>query len=441
MKVLWTSNILLPPFAKAIGLGVGWGGSWMTALAERMSCCCPQITLGVFTMHPAGGAAAHVIGGVSHFLLPCRKSDLLGRPGTNVSRAFEKVVADFAPDLIHVHGSEYSYGLLTSEIAPDTPKVLEIQGLIGEYEKYYWSGMSLRDLIRWRTCRDWIRLDGLLEQRWKWRRRARMEAEIFRRTRHVVGRTAWDRAHAWELNPNAEYHHCDEMLRGPFHAAHWRAAAARRHTILTTSSLYPIKGFHVLLAAVQLLKRDFPDVQVRVAGSTFNYAAARRPLGERLRTPGYSRFILDRIRRYGLKDNVAPLGPLDAEPLAAELARAHVYVLPSFIENSPNSLAEAMLVGTPSVAAYAGGVPSMARDGVEVLFHPPGDAAVLAEQIRRVFEDDGLAEALSGCARRRAALRHAPERVLGEVLAVYEMVTGRQASGAAPQVCNRGVAA
>ena len=81
-----------------------------------------------------------------------------------------------------------------------------------------------------------------------------------------------------------------------------------------------------------------------------------------------------------------------------------------------------MLVGTPSVVSGTGGVPSMARDGIEALFHPPGDAAALAEQIRRVFEDDALAVALSAGARRRALVRHAPEKILDNLLAVYEKV-------------------
>ena len=50
--------------------------------------------------------------------------------------------------------------------------VLEVQGLIGEYEKHYWGGMALGSLVRCRTYRDWLRLDGLIEQRWKWRHRA-----------------------------------------------------------------------------------------------------------------------------------------------------------------------------------------------------------------------------------------------------------------------------
>jgi len=439
MKVLWTSNLPLPRFADAIGLSVGWGGSRMAALADELPRRCSRIELGVLTMFPARAATTRVIDDVSYFLVPCSSKDMLRRPGKHVFRAFEKVLADFAPDVIHVHGSEYSHGLVASEIAPHTPIVMEIQELIGEYQKYYWSGMSFRDLICSRTIRDWIRFDGLLEQRWKWRRRARMEAEILRRTRHVIGRTDWDRAHAKEINPDAAYHHCDEMLREQFHSAVWRAAAAKRHTIFTSSSLYPIKGFHVLLEAVRLLKPFFPDVEVRVAGSNFGRAGDRAPLRRCLHESGYSRCIRDRISAYGLTHNVGPLGALEAEAMAEELAGAHVYVLPSFIENSPNSLAEAMLVGTPSIAPYTGGVPSLAADESEALFHPPGDAAVLAERVRQIFEDDALAETLSRNARRRAHARHAPETIIADLSAVYEKTSGFSTSARTVEMTPSGV--
>ena len=110
------------------------------------------------------------------------------------------------------------------------------------------------------------------------------------------------------------------MLRCPFHNVVWRPASAVPHTIFASSSLYPIKGFHVLLEAVNLLKRDFPHVQVRVAGSTFSCGGKRRPLRDRISASGYSRHLRDRVRQYALEEHVRPLGTLDAEDFAKELA-------------------------------------------------------------------------------------------------------------------------
>ena len=102
-------------------------------------------------------------------------------------REFAKVIADFRPDLIHVNGSEYNYGWIISQVAPSVPTVLSIQGLLGPCAKVYFGGMRWRDLVRFRTLRDWIRMDGLIEQRWKMKRRARMEARILRRIESYHG--------------------------------------------------------------------------------------------------------------------------------------------------------------------------------------------------------------------------------------------------------------
>ena len=70
--------------------------------------------------------------------------------------------------------------------------------------------------------------------------------------------------------------------------------------------------------------------------------------------------------------------------MARELTRSHAFVISSYIENSPNSLAEAMLVGMPCVASFVGGIPSMVDDGRTGLLYPVDDVALLAAQIRQV---------------------------------------------------------
>lgn len=39
--------------------------------------------------------------------------------------------------------------------------------------------------------------------------------------------------------------------------------------------------------------------------------------------------------------------------------KAHIFVCPSSVENSPNSLGEAQLLGVPCIGSIAGGIPSM----------------------------------------------------------------------------------
>ena len=52
------------------------------------------------------------------------------------------------------------------------------------------------------------------------------------------------------------------------------------------------------------------------------------------------------------------------------LLDSHLYVYPSLMDNSPNALCEAQLLGVPCIATYVGGIPKMEKDIEKVLQIP-----------------------------------------------------------------------
>jgi len=306
------------------------------------------------------------------------------------------VVEDYVPDLIHVFGAEHCYGLVAPRVK--MPTVIWIQGTLDVYQHHYFGSMGcVERLLNPSLCFNYFRMEA----------EAMREREIYKACRHFIGRTQWDAAHQARLQPQGQYYPVQDCMRPEFYvAAPWRQDSARRLTIYTTTSGTLLKGTDVLVRAVALLRTRYPDIRLRVAG----VLQRKNPVARRL-------FRL--VENLGLSEQIEFLGQLDASQIVQELEQARVFVLPSFIENNPNSLAEAQLVGTPVVAAFVGGVPDMVKDGETGLLFQAGDSATLAWQIKRILQDGALASRLSSREREVAHAWHSPSRIVTALFRAY----------------------
>jgi glycosyltransferase involved in cell wall biosynthesis len=319
--------------------------------------------------------------------------------------------------MIHVHGSERFYGMVKVTGLADVRMLVSIQGLLGSFSqaRHFFGALSPVEIIRsLRVLELPVRL-GLLWQHYYAKKGARREARILAAADGYLGRTSWDRAHVSRYNRKAAYYHVGEILRPVFYECRWSLKEANRHTLIYTNAGHPNRGTENLLGAMSLLQEEFPDIRLRLAGTVSTRG-------------GYGRFIRRRINQLGLGERVEFLGYLDAGAMACALLRSHVFVITSYIENSPNSLAEAMLVGMPCVASCVGGIPDMVQQGTTGLLYPVDDVPMLADRIRKVFADDKMAVSLGGNARAAALERHDPDRVIKQLVLAYEqtMNSGNQ---------------
>ena len=97
-------------------------------------------------------------------------------------------------------------------------------------------------------------------------------------------------------------------------------------------------------------------------------------------------------------------------------------LMPSLIENSPNSIGEAALLGVPVVAAAVGGIPDLLRDGREGLLYPGMDKEALARKVCQVFENDHLALYFSRNGKKRAREQYNRERNGQQLLKIYDSI-------------------
>lgn len=411
LKLLWFTNSLMPAVLDHIGAPAIAHGPWMSTLLDALvadhDCrlCVVTCAVGVPTL-------SVTIDDVRYEVIGDRRKVSYWFPVPDHFQQYEELVRAWGPDVIHIHGTEMNYGALLAEGRLDQPVVISLQGLIGPYAPHVYGNLTVTETIRAHSLMEVLRNTGLTSVARDYRKRGLREQRILRSAQVVLGRTEWDRAYAALVNPNAHYYHVDEMLRPAFHSSEWTLQKCERHTLIFTNCGAAIKGVETVLRSMKLLERKYPDIRARFAGRVSPQS-------------GYGRHLRRYISALNLRDRVEWLGVLDDRAMAQHLLRSHLYITSTHIDNSPNSLAEAQLVGMPVLASYVGGIPSLIDHGHTGLMFPAGDEVTLADQIDKIFSGDGLAAAL-GCAARVVALRrHARDRVLGQLKNAYSVaITG-----------------
>ena len=164
------------------------------------------------------------------------------------------------------------------------------------------------------------------------------------------------------------------------------------------------------------MKNKYPHVQVRIAGPDITQSNS---LKSKLLQSDYGRMISDFIDKHNLRENINFLGLLSEDRMRSEYLSANVFVSPSSLENSPNSLAEAQILGTPCVASFVGGVSNMVEHGKTGYLYRFEDYVVLANYISDIFDCKYNLQELSINERACALIRHDKEAIIDAILSMY----------------------
>ena len=423
MRVLWLNYGLLPDACAAMGYKPDCGGGWLPSMLSALLAVEPSLEICVASLD--WRRCDVVVGNVRYvsFGGP-RIKFTYDRIPERVQKEVGGIISQFNPDVIHVHGTEYYFGCFAPEVYCRKPVVVSIQGLLSGIHPHYMGGISPKELrgTNW-NARFFVKGRTLLSEQTAWReRRAVQEQKVLRQQNNFIGRTDWDRNVIHFYNSKARYFTVNENLRSPFFTARRTKQTIKHHTIYCSAAASTaFKGAHWLIRAVAALKEEFPEIELRIAAAD----GLHRPssLKARLLDQSYHAYLRRLIRQLDVRKHIVALPSLSVEQVAEELKSAELFVLPSLCENSPNSLGEAMLVGTPSIATFVGGVPSILKDGVEGKLVPPGDPAALAGAIRRWFLHPEEAAACVEPARATALKRHDAKANAEATLAVYRALT------------------
>lgn len=320
----------------------------------------------------------------------------------------------FVPDVVHIHGSEYVEGLLWVLANGNTHTVVSLQGILTSYADYYYSGMSQWDVLSNITLRDLYR-GTLFSDTKGFRKRAVFEQKLLKMVNHAIGRTFWDKAQLWAINPRAQYHFNNEILRKNFYEGEiWRYDKCQKYTIFVNQAAVPYKGLHQLIKALPIIKCHFPQIKVRVAGFNVCDMGFKR----RIMRTGYGKYLIKLMRKMDVQDCITFTGPLNAEEMKTEMLNANMFLLPSAIENSPNALGEAQMLGVPCVSSRVGGVEDMIPNNDLGVMYRFSDINEMAYYICKVLDESPRFD--NANMRKQAAIRH--DRVVNssELLSIYK---------------------
>lgn len=416
MKILWITNILFPEAEeKLTGKGdFRSSGGWMLASAD-MIIQQEEVKLYVATVSPLVRKLEVIEGErITYYVLPYGKGNI--KYNKEYEPYWRLIKEQVKPDVVHIHGTEYTQGLAYIRACGNERVVVSVQGLKSGIAPYYCAGLSAKEICTNITLRDIIKGSIYREQQ-AFYRAGEFEKEVLRKVNHIIGRTSWDRSHVWAINPVANYHVCNETLRKEFYEGEkWSYDKCIPHTIFLSQGSYPLKGLHQVLKAMPLILRHYPNATIRIAG---NDITRNKGLWGILHFTSYGRIVSRLIKKFRLEDKVTFLGPLNAKQMKDEYLRSNVFICPSSIENSPNSLGEAQILGVPCVASYVGGIPDLMK-GSEQYIYRFEEVEMLARKIVDVFNNSSVMDSSHTC--ELASERHHCDNNMDQLLKIYKNI-------------------
>lgn len=419
-KLLWIVNTIFPYPAEKLGMKKTSFGGWLNSLFGTLRKS-ENFELAIATVYNGKNMQKMDDGQVIYYLLP-------GAPALKYDKKIEKywkfINEEFKPDLVHINGTEFAHGLAFINACPNVTTVTSIQGLVSVYADVYYANIPVKDIIKNITFRDIVKNDNIIQGRKKFIKRGKNEIEILKKTNAITGRTIWDYSNVQAINPNVKFYWSNRILREEFYQSKkWDISNMERHSIFSSQAGYPIKGLHYMIEAARILKREYPDIKVYVAGQNITKSDT---IKEKMRLSDYGKYIRGLIKKYKLEENVVFTGMLDAQGMVDKLLNSNVFVQTSAIENSPNSLGEAMLLGVPCVASYVGGTCDMLEHKKEGFLYTYTEPAILAEYIKRIFENDELCMKFSKNAINKANDTHNKERITQETIDMYNDILNKE---------------
>ncbi len=417
MNILWFTNtpcVALDKLTKSVS-----SGGWLYALSQKMSNV-QNVNLSIafywhdniqpfeyknirfFPIYRTGTASK-----LERFLYRIKKS-FSNRINENEIIKCVDIVNKVQPELIHIHGTEENFGLLCTKNL-DIPIVISIQGFLSSIYIKLFSGYPKSLINRHESITHKILFNGIENTERNFIRNVKREQLILQNCKNIIGRTTWDANCTLSVNPKRRYFSCNEIMRNEFYETIWKRPQNNDTIhIVTTISSGIYKGVETLYRTAYQLTQIGYKFNWHVIGLNNDDSIVK---------------LTEKILKYKSEGiNITFHGKKTANEMLSIMNISHIYIQVSHIENSPNSLCEAMLLGMPIIASMAGGTSSMIKDGIEGIVIQDGDPYNLCGAIISCINNYQTAINMGTKARETAQGRHNREKITKDLTNIYKEI-------------------
>lgn len=404
MRVLWFTNTP----SRYADFGGYNGGGWIYSLEEELSKR-KDVELGIaffmnkqpkkvlknnVTYYPINNSfTGSIINKVKASLISRRYME------KEWLKSFLEVVHDYNPQIIEVFGSEQSFGQIAQYIS--IPVVLHIQGILTPiYNAFLPPFISLHnylfeDMLPWHIYKRYRNITGF-------KYNAAREIGIIKSVHYFIGRTNWDKEIVKLYNSKAIYFYGGEILRDVFYKPLDRKTFKGKYVLVSTLSDPLYKGYDIVLKTAKLLKEN------NICNFEWHIFGNINPC-----------FIERKIKIKHEDVNVLFKGVATPEVLSQELSKATAYLHLTYIDNSPNSVCEAQILGVPVIATNVGGIPSLVENGKTGFLVPSNDPFQAAAIIAKLVRDVELRKFIGQKASEVAVSRHNKPGIVDSLIKTY----------------------
>ncbi len=189
-------------------------------------------------------------------------------------------------------------------------------------------------------------------------------------------------------------------------------------TVLFIGFIGSRKGVPDALRAIPLVHRELP-------GACFVFAG---PFDA-----GADRLMVEKACEAAQAEGLASFPGLVAGPeKVALMEQADVFILPSYHENLPVAILDAMAMGLPVVTTTVAGIPEIVEDGCNGFLIDPGDYEALASRIVDLAQDAPLRQAMGQANVDKVRQEYHPRVFAARIRNLYhQLLTARRSDGTA----------